>query len=153
MFGGDAVRQVEMRGELCIGLVNIVERRAGQFELPPRLERNCAAGFLVEQPDQRARVLNGGPSGGLPHALQDSLDAAAPVAPLVGHRGEVIGVVGKLLVLRAELQRRCALGACFQPADEFVARGDGCRVGDVARHGTFRESAIRTSAFICCAVK
>ena len=135
MLRRDAVDEFDVGGELAFGLVHVVEGRAGKLELPARLQRHRPAGLFVEQADERALVLDGLPPGQFAHALEDRADAAAPPAPLVGHGREVIDVEGEFLVLGAQLEDGIALAALFEPADEFVARGNRCRIGDVARHG------------------
>ena len=54
-----------MRFKLSARLVNIFERRAGQFKLPAGLQRNRATAFFIEQTNERVTIDNRRPAGRL----------------------------------------------------------------------------------------
>ena len=55
---GDGAGDGQMSIEFACGRMGVVERRAGEFELPARLERNGPAAVRVIEADQIAAVLD-----------------------------------------------------------------------------------------------
>ncbi len=118
----------QMRHQLGRGLVHVVERRARQFELPARLERDRAAAGDVEHADDVVALDDRLPAEQMLHAFEQRADAALA---LIGHRPMVGDREGELLVLGADAEFRLRLAARLEPRDEFVARFDraSCRSG------------------------
>ena len=126
----------QMRHQLGRGLVHGLDRRAGQFELPARLERNRAAAGDVEQADDVVALHDRLPAEQVLHAVEQRADAARPG---IGHRPVVVDGEGEFLVLGADAELRLRLAARFEPGDEFVARLDRRHVDLVTSHaGEFR---------------
>ena len=68
----------EMRVQLGRGLVDGLDRRAGQLELAAGLERDRAAAGDVEQADDVAALHDRLPAEQALHALEQRADAARP---------------------------------------------------------------------------
>ena len=73
----------QMRDQLAAGLVHGLDRRAGQFELAARLQRNRAAAGDVEHADDVVALHDRLPAEQVLHALEQRADRARA---LVGHR-------------------------------------------------------------------
>ena len=129
----------QMRHQLGRGLVHVFDRRAGQFELPARLQRNGAAAGDVEQADDVVALHDRLPAEQTMHAVEQRADAALA---RIGHRAVAFDGEGEFLVLGADAELRLRLAARFEPGDEFVARLDGGHVDLVTSHA---------SALIVCA--
>ena len=100
----------EMRHQLVAGLVHGLDRRAGQFELPARLERDRAAAGHVGEPDDVLALHDRLPAEQMLHAVEQRADAARPA---VGHGLMAVHGEGELLVLGADAE--FAPSACSPP--------------------------------------
>ena len=125
----------EMRHQLARGLVHGLDRRAGQFELAARLERDRAAAGDVGEADDVRPIHDRLPAEQVLHAFEQRADAARA---LVGHRPVTFERERELLVLGADAELRLRLDAFGEPRDEFVApsRSASCRPG----HAPCRDS-------------
>ena len=121
----------QMRHQLAAGLVDGLDRRAGQFELPARLERDRAAAGHVREADDVRPVHDRLPAEQMLHADEQRADRALPV---IGHRIVPAGGEGELLVLGADPELRLRLRALLEPRDELVARFDRRQVHYVTGH-------------------
>ena len=65
-----------MRMHLAAGLVERLQRRAGELELPAGLERDRAAAGRVDQPDDVLAVEDRVPAEQRLHAFEQRADAA-----------------------------------------------------------------------------
>ncbi len=120
-----------MRHQLGRGLMHVLDRRAGQFELAARLQRNRAAAGDVEQADDVVAFHDRLPAEQIVHAVEQRADAALA---RIGHRPMVVDGEGEFLVLGADAELRLRLAARFEPGDEFVARLDRGHVDLVTSH-------------------
>ena len=123
------------------GLMHGLERRAGQFELPARLERDRAAAGHVGEPDDVLALHDRLPAEQVLHAVEQRADAARPA---VGHRRVAVHREGELLVLGADAELLLRLAARLKPRDQFVARIDRRHVDLVASHAGFRRKKVAT---------
>ena len=123
------------------GLVHVVDRRAGQFELAAGLERDRAAAGDVGEPDDVLALHDRLPAEQFVHAVEQRADAARP---RIGHRPVIVHAKGKLFVLRADAEFRLRLAARLEPRDEFVARFDRRHIDLVAGHSGFRRKKVAT---------
>ena len=131
----------EMREQFGGGLVHVFDRRAGQFELAARLQRNGAAAGDVEHADDVVALHDRLPAEDVVHALEQRADRAAAG---IGHGPVVFDREGEFLVLGADAELVLRLAARFEPGDEFVARLDRGHVDLVTSHAEVRhESAKR----------
>ena len=112
------------------GLVHGFDRRAGEFELAARLQRDGAAAGDVEQADDVVVLHDRLPAEQVVHAVEQRADAARA---LIGHRAVVFEHEGEFLVLGADAELLARLAAGFQPRDEFVAAFD--RASGRSGHG------------------
>ena len=112
--------------------------RAGQLELPARLERNRAAAGHIEQADNIVALRDRLPAEQVLHAFKQRADAAAP---LIGHRLVVIEREREFLVLGADAKTRFRLGAFCDPIDELIAPLDWRQVDLITRHGVRNQKA------------
>ena len=121
--------------------VRVVERRAREFELSARLERNRAAAVGVVEADQDAVVVDRLPAEPLAHALEQR-----PNAPVAAIRdGRAIGAVEwYFFVLGADVEWTRRLAARLEPGDQRVARLDNLTIDDVASHAGAHPSGRRT---------
>ena len=108
-----------------------LERRAGQFELPARLQRNRAAAGDIIKTDDVALLHDRLPAEQEFHAFEQRTDAARA---FVGHRIVTFERERRLLVLGADAEIRFRLHARFEPGDEFVARLQRRHIDLVTRH-------------------
>ena len=132
---------VKMAIKLVGGRVRVVERRAREFELSARLERNGAAAIRVIEADQIAAILDAVPAEPLAHAFEQRPNA---LVAAIGD-GRMIGAVeGYLFVLRADPERARRLAPRFEPGDQGVARLDNLTIDDVASHAGAHPSGRRT---------
>ena len=128
-----------MRVEFGLGLVNVADEAARQFELAARFQRDGAAALALEQADQIAGIGNRLPVGLTHQPGQQGLHAAIAC---IGD-GAVIGTIERdLLVLRADAPLRLRLLAICDPGDEFVAGFDRRRIGYVTGHAQLFLSAL-----------
>ena len=124
-----------MRHQFRRGLVHGLDRRAGQFELAARLQRNGAAAGDVEHADDVVALHDRLPAEQVVHAVEQRADARAA---RIGHRPVTVDGEDEFLVLGADAELRLRLAARLEPGDEFVARLDRGHVDLVASHaGTF----------------
>ena len=131
----------EMRHQLGRSLVHVLDRRARQFELAARLERNRAAAGDVEQADDVVALHDRLPAEQMLHAVEQRADGAAAG---IGHRAVVFDREGEFLVLGADAELRLRLAARFEPGDEFVARLDRGHVDLVTSHAGIPAGAKRS---------
>jgi hypothetical protein len=120
-----------MRIGLAAGLVDRLERCAGEFELPAWLERDRAEAGRVGQSDDVALVLDAVPAEEPLHQLEELPDATLA---LVGHGAAIGFVEAELFMLGADAPCALRLGAGGERLDQLVARFDRRRVGNVAGH-------------------
>src|SRR5580704_18952932 len=125
-----------MRFKLGNGLMDCVERRAGEFELTAGLERDpCPDRCVVETNDIRS-VVDRRPAGPLLHSLEKCADAA--LAPrgrvFIGHGRTAGPVKWNFLMLGADPELLRRPRAACDPGDQFIARRDGGGIRDVASH-------------------
>ena len=131
---------MQMRVEFARDPVDGRLRRAGQFELAARLERNRGAADRVEQADELAVVLDRLPAQALAHALQQR---ANPARAFIGNGRQIRFVERNFLVFRADAKRVGGLAAGFQPGDQIVTGLNDFGVDDVAGHARFRRDGPR----------
>ena len=133
----------QMRHQFRLGLVHGLDRRAGQFELPARLQRNRAAAGDVIEPDDVAALHDRLPAEQKLHAFQQRADAARA---LVRHGLMALQRERGFLVLGADAEFGRRLHARFQPRHEFVARLQRRHIDLVTRHKKSGCGAIRPNA-------
>ena len=141
---GDALQRGKMRVAFGPGRVNVAQRRAGQFELPARLQRNRAAALGVVKPDQGVAVEDRRPAL---RRLQ-TLDQRANAAGLIGN-GRVVRLVKRdFFVFRSDAQGTSrGFDAGLDPGDEFAPRRNRRCVVSVASHSSLScQSAVGRSA-------
>ena len=117
--------------QLELGLVDRLERCAGQFELAAGLQRNRPEARSVGKADQMPAIHDGLPTEALPHPGEQGADAALAV---IRNGSVALAVEGKFLVLGADAIGLDRLATLLDPVDELVAALDRRRVRDVARH-------------------
>ena len=132
---GDLAHLRQMRHQLGLGLVHGLDRRARQFELPARLQRNRAAAGDVVEPDDVAALHDRLPAEQELHAFEQRADAARA---FVRHGMVALERERRLLVLGADPEFGRRLHAGLQPRDEFVARLQRRHIDLVTRHEKFR---------------
>src|SRR5665647_2849125 len=125
-----------MRHQLRAGLVYIFDRRAGEFELPARLQRNGAAVSDVEQADDVVALHDRVPAEQVVQAYEQRADRARPG---IGHRPVALNREGEFLMLGADAELRPRLATRFEPGDKFVARLDRGNVNLVTSHASVRQ--------------
>ena len=133
----------QMRHQLGLGLVHGLDRRARQFELPARLQRNRAAAGDVVEPDDVAALHDRLPAEQELHAFEQRADAARA---FVRHGLMALERERGLLVLGADAEFGRRLHAGLQPRDEFVARLQRRHIDLVTRHKNSGSMAIRPNA-------
>ena len=111
-------------------------RRAGQFELAARLQRNGAAVGDVEQADDLVALHDRLPAEQVGHAVEQRTDRAAAG---IGHRPVILDREGELLVLGADAELFRRRASRFEPGDEFVARLNRRHVDLVTSHAGVRQ--------------
>ena len=102
----DLAQLRQMRHQLRAGLMHGLDRRAGQLELPARLERDRAAAGDVEQADDVAVLEDRLPAEQVLHAFEQRADAAPA---LVRDRPVALDRERKFLVLGADAELRLRL--------------------------------------------
>ena len=127
---GDLAHLVEVGAGFHAGLVDVLQCRAGQFQLPGRLQRH--RGAIADQGDGAGGVAvhalaYRGPAEAH-QAFEQGLDAAFAVE---GRRTQVIQAEAELLVLGADAPVGLGLPAGGEVIDQLVAPGDR-RVGGMA---------------------
>ena len=127
----DLAQLREMRGQFARGLMDGLQRRAGELELSARLERDRAAAGHIGKADDVRPVHDRLPAEQMLHADEQRADRAAA---LVGHRLAGIGGERELLVLGAGAPLRFRFRAFGKPRDELVARFDWRQVDNVTGH-------------------
>ena len=126
----------QMRHQLRTGLMHIFDRRAGEFELSARLQRDGAAAGDVEHADDVLALHDRLPAEDIVQAFQQRADRALA---LIRHGTIVRDGEGELLVLGAGPELCLRLAACFEPGDEFVARLDRRHIDLVTSHKGVRQ--------------
>ena len=121
----------EMRHQFGRRLVHGLDRRAGEFELAARLERNGAAAGDVEHADDVVALHDRLPAEQVVHAFEQLADRARAG---IGHRAVLLHGEAEFLMLGAGAELRLRLAARFEPGDEFVARLDRGHVDLVTCH-------------------
>ena len=104
---------------LAAGLVDRLERRAGQLELAAGLQRDVAA--LLGERDQPARSRAPAPSRSGRQPVEQRPDA---VRAVIGQRAQVVAGEAELLVLGADPPRRARLAALLEILDQLALAGD-----------------------------
>ena len=130
-----------MRHQLVAGLVDSLDRRAGQFELSAGFERDRTAAGDVGEADDVVALHDRLPAEQMLHAVEQCANAARPA---VGHGPMAIHGEDELLVLGADAELRLRLAARLKPRDQFVARIDRRHVDLVASHAGFRQKKVAT---------
>ena len=130
----------QMRHQLGGGLMHGLDRRAGEFELAARFQRDGAAMGDVEQSDDVLALHDRLPAEQVVHAFEQRADAA-PAG--IGHRSVVRDRESEFLVLGADAKLRPRLAARFEPGDEFVAGLDRGHVDLVTSHAEGPENGPR----------
>ena len=121
----------QMGHQFRLGLMHGLDRRARQFELPARLERDRAAAGDVVEADDIALLHDRFPAEQKLHAFEQRADA--PRA-LIGHGLVALQRERRLFVLGADPEFGGGLHAGFQPPDQFIARLQGRHIDLVTRH-------------------
>ena len=111
-----------MRFEFGGGLMEIHQRRAGEFKLAGRFERNRFAAAL--QADWLAMILNRLPSAG-----GDAFQHGADAERLVGRRGEIAVAEAEFLVLGADAKFAGGFAADCQIFRHLLHRCDRREIG------------------------
>src|SRR5690606_35247495 len=124
----DGLDLLQVAADLAAGLVDVLQRRAGQFELPCRLQRH--RGATAQQRDGAPVLVDPVPAEAR-QRLQQRLDAALAVEL---RRAQVIEAESELLVLGADAPVVLRLLAGSDVPDQLVAAGDG-RVAGMAGTG------------------
>ncbi len=121
----------QMAAYLLAGLEDRFQRRARQFELAARLQRDRAAEIVRRflQRDDLVAVVNGPPSEALPHAVEQCRNARRP---FVRDRPQAVAIEGDLLVLGADPPFGFRLRALLDMRHELVAALDDRRFRFVA---------------------
>ena len=127
----DLLELRQMRHQLAAGLMDRLDRRAGQLELPARLQRDRPAPGHVGEADDVRPVHDRFPAEQMLHADEQCADRALPI---IGHGIVPPGGEGELLVLGADPELRLRLRPLLEPCDEFVARFDRRQVHNVTGH-------------------
>ena len=112
-------------------LVHGLDRRARQFELPARLQRDRAAAGNVVEADDVALLHDRLPAEQELHALQQRADA---LGAFVRHGVMALERERRLLVLGADPEFGRRLHAGCNPRHEFVARFQRRHIDLVTRH-------------------
>ena len=110
---------VEVSVHFVAGLMQGFQRRAGEFDLAARLQRDVAA--FLGQRDRLVAFEHRHPAAVFGQAFQEGADAALA---LVGQGLQVVPREGELLVLGADAPSVLRLAALFQIGDELAAIGD-----------------------------
>ena len=116
---GDLFDLHQMLAGLVADVVHILQRRAGQFELPARLQRDRRRHPLVVLPfqgDDIAGLLDGAPAEPL-QPRQHRQDAGVA---LIGRAAQGRAVEAEFLVLRPDAPLRLRLGTLRHGADQVV---------------------------------
>ncbi len=121
--------------KLGLRLVKRLQRRAGQFELSARLQRDRPAAIRPGQADDMAGIDDRLPAEPLLHALQQGTDATGAGAPLIGDGSEIALIEREFLVLGADPEGRGLFLAVGDPRNQFGLGIDRGRIGHVASHG------------------
>jgi hypothetical protein len=109
---------VEMAARLGAGLVEVLERRARQFELPGRLQADVPV--LARQRDDLAAFLDRPPA-----IFGQRREQVADTAGLVvGGRAMIVAAVDELLVLGPDPPRRLGLLAARERGEQVLAALD-----------------------------
>ncbi len=130
-----------MREQFARGLMHVIDRRSGQFELSAGLERDRAAAGHVGEADDAVALHDRVPAEQVPHAVEQRADAARAV---IRHRRMVDDPEGELLMLGADAEFRLRLAARFEPRDELVARFDRRHIDLITGHAEFRRKKVAT---------
>src|SRR5262249_39586740 len=118
-LGAHFLAFVEMGIGLVAGLMQRLQRRAGELELPAGLQRDVAtvarerdrlAGFFYRLPPEPSE------------AFEQRADAGA--LTLVGQRPQIVEAENEFLVLRTDAPTRRRLGALRDVLDELALVGD-----------------------------
>jgi hypothetical protein len=120
------------------GVVQRLEGRARELELPARLKRNRPAASLVGKADGVIVLDDRRPAGARLHAVQEGPNAPAAV---IGHGGGIGFVERDLLVFGAEPPGLARLLAGGDPFHELRPRTNRGRIGYVPRHASPHQKA------------
>jgi len=115
--------------------MDVVELRAGKFELPARFERNRAAAGDVEQADNIRPFHDWLPAEQMLHPFQERADGARP---FVSHRTMTFEREREFLVLGTDAELRFGFDPLRKPGHEFFAPLDRRQVDLITRHGESR---------------
>ncbi len=121
----------QMRHQLALGLVHVLDRRAGELELSAGLERDRAAAGDVVEADDVALLHDRLPAEQELHALEQRANAART---FVRHRPVAFECERRLLVLGAHAEFGRVLAAGLEPRDELVTRLQWRHIDLVSRH-------------------
>ena len=116
------------------GLVQRLDRRAGQFELAARLDRDCAHTMLFAKADDVLAIHDRLPAEFGLHALQQRRDAGFPI---VGNRAVVGAEEGELLVLGADPELLLRLRPCVHIGRHVIEGAERGLVGRVTGHESY----------------
>ncbi len=126
----------KMRHQLVAGLMHVLKRRSGKFELSAGLERHGAAPRHVRKPDDVLAFHDRLPAEHVLHAVEQGSDAARP---RVWHGPVTVERERKFLVFGADPKLLFRLATGRKPRDEFVARFDRCHIDLVTSHSDIRQ--------------
>ena len=140
---GDLAHLRQMRHQFGLGLVHGLHRRAGQFELSARLQRDRAAAGNVIEADDVAALHDRLPAEQELHAVEQRADAARA---FIRHGMVALQRERRLLVLGADAEFGRRLHAGRQPRHQFVARLQRRHIDLVTRHTNSGGRAIRPNA-------
>ena len=115
---GDFLALVQVGIHLATGFMERLQGRAGEFHLAARFQGDVL--IILLQPDDVVSLHERLPAESL-QLLEDDADA---VGSIVGKRRAGDGVVGELLVLRADPPLLGRLASRFQMLDELAAGRD-----------------------------
>ena len=108
-----------------------LHRRAGEFELPARFERDRSSAGDIEHADDVVALHDRLPAEEVLHALQERLDAALPA---VWHRQVAGAGEREFLVFGTDPELFARFCPFREPGDEFVTRFHGRHVDLVTGH-------------------
>ena len=101
---------------LFAGLVHGAERRAREFELPARLQRDVAQALGIGERDDVGALVDALPAEAVAQALEQRPDRAFAV---IGNGPQRVGQEGELLVLRPDAPGRARLVAVLEIGHEL----------------------------------
>ncbi len=128
----DLVHVAQVGGDLQPGCVQVLDRAAGELELPARLQADGTA--VAHQADDVVAVVDG-----LPALGHDPFEQRADALVLVIRRGEIRAAEADLLVLGADAPFGFRLGARGEPVGKLTRGGDrrGISLAGIGHEGAF----------------